>query len=52
MRNNTKNPLHFWFIDNFLSPKFKAFIPMMAERRTPGMAVERSRPGITSGTIS
>ncbi|CAE7948101.1 ggtA [Symbiodinium sp. KB8] len=32
VRNNTKNPLHFWFIDNFLSPKFKAFIPHMAAR--------------------
>ncbi|CAL1161785.1 unnamed protein product, partial [Cladocopium goreaui] len=32
VRNNTQNPLHFWFIDNFLSPKFKAFIPMMAQR--------------------
>ncbi|CAE6970800.1 ggtA [Symbiodinium sp. CCMP2592] len=25
VRNNTKNPLHFWFIDNFLSPKFKVW---------------------------
>lgn len=32
VRNNTQNPLHFWLIDNFLSPKFKAFIPMMAQR--------------------
>jgi len=32
VRNNTQNPLHFWFIDNFLSPKFKAFIPWMAKR--------------------
>lgn len=30
--NKTKCPLHFWFIDNFLSPKFKAFIPQMARR--------------------
>lgn len=32
VRNTTKNPLHFWFIDNFLSPKFKVFIPHMAAR--------------------
>merc|ERR1712190_713889 len=32
VRNQTKNPLHFWFIDNFLSPRFKAFIPLMAKR--------------------
>jgi len=32
VRNQTKNPLHFWFIDNFLSPKFKAFIPSLATR--------------------
>ncbi|CAJ1415192.1 unnamed protein product [Effrenium voratum] len=32
VRNTTQNPLHFWFIDNFLSPSFKAFIPLMAER--------------------
>eukprot|EP00439_Symbiodinium_sp_Y106_P073559 s364_g13.t2 len=32
VRNNSNNPLHFWFIDNFLSPKFKAFIPQMAAR--------------------
>ncbi|CAE8602461.1 unnamed protein product [Polarella glacialis] len=32
VRNQTKNPLHFWFIDNFLSPKFKAFVPLLAER--------------------
>lgn len=32
VKNHTKCPLHFWFIDNFLSPKFKAFIPHMAER--------------------
>ena len=25
VRNNTQNPLHFWFIDNFLSPKFKVW---------------------------
>jgi len=32
VRNKTKNPLHFWFIDNFLSPQFKAFIPSLARR--------------------
>jgi len=32
VRNGTKCPLHFHFIDNFLSPKFKAFIPQMARR--------------------
>merc|ERR1719159_2178157 len=31
VRNRTKCPLHFWFIDNFLSPKFKAFIPHFAK---------------------
>jgi len=32
VRNHTKCPLHFWFIDQFLSPKFKASIPQMARR--------------------
>jgi len=32
VRNKTQCPLHFLFIDNFLSPKFKAFIPYMARR--------------------
>merc|ERR1712192_29476 len=32
VRNNTKNPLHFWFIDQFLSPKFKAFVPTLAKK--------------------
>jgi len=32
VRNTTKCPLHFWFIDNFLSPKFKLFIPQLARR--------------------
>jgi len=32
VRKTTKCPLHFWFIDNFLSPRFKAFIPRLAER--------------------
>eukprot|EP00930_Biecheleria_cincta_P072251 TRINITY_DN5967_c0_g1_i2.p1 TRINITY_DN5967_c0_g1~~TRINITY_DN5967_c0_g1_i2.p1 ORF type:complete len:1690 (-),score=292.49 TRINITY_DN5967_c0_g1_i2:441-5483(-) len=32
VRNNTQNPLHFWFIDQFLSPHFKAFIPKLSER--------------------
>ncbi|KAI8823410.1 UDP-glucose:glycoprotein glucosyltransferase-domain-containing protein [Fimicolochytrium jonesii] len=27
----TKNPVKFWFIRNFLSPSFKAFIPHLAE---------------------
>eukprot|EP00927_Polykrikos_kofoidii_P048714 TRINITY_DN42937_c0_g1_i1.p1 TRINITY_DN42937_c0_g1~~TRINITY_DN42937_c0_g1_i1.p1 ORF type:complete len:1752 (+),score=262.72 TRINITY_DN42937_c0_g1_i1:725-5257(+) len=30
VRNRTECPLHFWFIDQFLSPKFKASIPAMA----------------------
>lgn len=38
VRNQTKNPLHFWFIDNFLSPKFKQFIPQMARRYSFGYA--------------
>lgn len=32
VRTHTTNPLHFWFVDNFLSPKFKEFIPIMAQR--------------------
>merc|ERR1719453_2786599 len=32
VRNKTKCPLHFWFIDQFLSPSFKEFIPMMAKQ--------------------
>lgn len=32
VRRQTKCPLHFWFIDNFLSPKFKAFIPKLAQK--------------------
>jgi len=32
VRKNTKNPLHFWFIDQFLSPHFKAFIPKLAKK--------------------
>ena len=32
VRKNTNCPLVFWFIDNFLSPKFKQIMPLMAER--------------------
>lgn len=32
VKNTTKNPVKFWFIDQFLSPKFKASIPLLAER--------------------
>eukprot|EP00929_Paragymnodinium_shiwhaense_P073736 TRINITY_DN37670_c1_g1_i1.p1 TRINITY_DN37670_c1_g1~~TRINITY_DN37670_c1_g1_i1.p1 ORF type:complete len:1741 (+),score=483.89 TRINITY_DN37670_c1_g1_i1:87-5309(+) len=32
VRSQTKSPLHFWFIDQFLSPSFKAIIPKLAER--------------------
>eukprot|EP00928_Gymnodinium_smaydae_P000541 TRINITY_DN10203_c1_g5_i1.p1 TRINITY_DN10203_c1_g5~~TRINITY_DN10203_c1_g5_i1.p1 ORF type:complete len:1678 (+),score=313.33 TRINITY_DN10203_c1_g5_i1:53-5086(+) len=32
VRNQTKCPLHFWFIDQFMSPKFKLLIPEMAKR--------------------
>eukprot|EP00899_Mesostigma_viride_P007641 jgi/Mesvir1/16879/Mv15763-RA.1 len=28
---NTKHPVKFWFIKNYLSPAFKSFIPLMAE---------------------
>ncbi|KAI8914924.1 UDP-glucose:glycoprotein glucosyltransferase-domain-containing protein [Powellomyces hirtus] len=28
---NTKSPVKFWFISNFLSPSFKAFIPHLAK---------------------
>merc|ERR1719277_433927 len=32
VRSRTRCPLHFWFIDQFLSPKFKEVIPEMAKR--------------------
>jgi len=32
VRSTTKCPLHFWFISNFLSPKFRATIPLLAKR--------------------
>lgn len=32
VRKTTRCPLHFWFISNFLSPKFKKFIPDLARR--------------------
>mmetsp|Transcript_92627 Transcript_92627/g.299578 ORF Transcript_92627/g.299578 Transcript_92627/m.299578 type:complete len:1767 (+) Transcript_92627:166-5466(+) len=32
VRSTTKCPLHFWFIDNFLSPNFKKFIPLLAKK--------------------
>lgn len=32
VRKHTQCPLEFWFIDNFLSPKFKLMMPAMAER--------------------
>jgi len=32
VRQNTRCPLHFWFIDNFLSPKFRELISYMAAR--------------------
>ena len=28
---NTKSPVKFWFVANFLSPKFKEFVPKMVE---------------------
>ncbi|KAI0244032.1 killer toxin resistant protein [Massospora cicadina] len=28
--NNTKSPVKFWFVENFLSPSFKKFIPHLA----------------------
>lgn len=30
VRRNTKNPLKFWFIKNWLSPRFKDFLPHIA----------------------
>jgi len=30
--SNTKSKVKFWFLSNFLSPQFKAFVPKMAER--------------------
>lgn len=32
VRKHTSCPLEFWFIDNFLSPKFKQIMPAMAVR--------------------
>ncbi|OCT92607.1 hypothetical protein XELAEV_18015664mg [Xenopus laevis] len=29
---NTKTPVKFWFLKNYLSPKFKEIIPLMAEK--------------------
>jgi UDP-glucose:glycoprotein glucosyltransferase len=29
---NTKSPVHFWFIDNFLSPRFKRMIPVLSKK--------------------
>ena len=31
VRRNTRNPLKFWFIKNWLSPRFKDFLPHIAE---------------------
>jgi UDP-glucose:glycoprotein glucosyltransferase len=28
---HTQNPVKFWFLGNFLSPQFKAFLPYMAK---------------------
>lgn len=45
---HTKSSVKFWFIQNFLSPSFKAFIPHMAKGkvRDPmgGMARRRADP--------
>ncbi|KAJ2279243.1 killer toxin resistant protein, partial [Coemansia sp. RSA 370] len=30
VRNNTQSTIKFWLIENFLSPSFKAFVPLMA----------------------
>ncbi|KAJ2502656.1 killer toxin resistant protein [Coemansia sp. RSA 1972] len=30
VRSNTKSTIKFWLIENFLSPSFKAFVPLMA----------------------
>eukprot|EP01127_Copromyxa_protea_P006448 TRINITY_DN1631_c0_g1_i1.p1 TRINITY_DN1631_c0_g1~~TRINITY_DN1631_c0_g1_i1.p1 ORF type:complete len:1488 (-),score=376.84 TRINITY_DN1631_c0_g1_i1:19-4482(-) len=30
--NNTKSPVKFWFLSNFLSPQFKKFVPHFAEK--------------------
>lgn len=32
VRKHTKCPLKFWFIDNFLSPRFKQIMPAMARQ--------------------
>lgn len=32
VRSHTKCPLKFWFLDNFLSPKFREIMPAMAAR--------------------
>ena len=32
VRRNTKNPLKFWFIKNWLSPSFKDFLPHFAKK--------------------
>ncbi|CAD7945131.1 unnamed protein product [Amoebophrya sp. A25] len=32
VRAHTTAPLHFWFVDKFFSPKFKRFVPLLAER--------------------
>eukprot|EP01132_Coremiostelium_polycephalum_P009347 gene9347-11479_t len=32
VKKNTKSPVKFWFLKNYLSPKFKEFIPKMAEK--------------------
>jgi len=26
---NTKSPVHFWFLESFLSPSFKSFLPIL-----------------------
>jgi UDP-glucose:glycoprotein glucosyltransferase len=31
VRNKTKCPIHLWFVDQFLSPSFKEFIPLLAK---------------------
>ena len=46
--NHTAHPVKFWFLDNYASPQFKAFMPAMARKLKAAFATSATQAALAA----